>query len=63
MDGCRGVHDWLECIRCNHICSSRCPFEGNEADVLVELSARLNAAAEKPAQGSGLAVERTTGRN
>lgn len=51
MDGCRGVHDWFECLHCNHICSSSCPIEGNEVDVLLELSARLNSMAEKSAHG------------
>ncbi|KKK47822.1 hypothetical protein LCGC14_3151320 [marine sediment metagenome] len=54
MEGCRGVHDWFECVSCDHLSTVRCPFEGNEIDVMVELKARLNAAVEAKAGGEGL---------
>ena len=54
MEGCQGVHDWFECISCSDLCATSCPIEGNEIDVMVELSARLNASAEASARGEGL---------
>ena len=54
MEGCRGMHNWFECISCSDLCTTTCPIEGTEIDVMVELSARLNAYAEAPARGEGL---------
>ncbi len=54
IEGCRRVHNWFECISCSYLCASSCPLEGNEIDVMVELSSRLNASAEAPAWGEGL---------
>ncbi len=54
MEGCRGIQNWFECISCSNLCGTSCPIEGNEIDVMVELSARLNASAEAPARGEGL---------
>jgi hypothetical protein len=51
MDSCRGVHDWFECVSCDLLCTSRCPIEGNDIDVMAELSARLNAAVEVNTRG------------
>ena len=53
MDGCRGVNDWFECIDCAHLCTNRCPIEGNEKEVMAELSARLSASADRTRRGDG----------
>ena len=54
MEGCQGVHNWFECISCSNLCATNCPIEGNAMDVMVELSARLNASAEQRARGEAL---------
>ncbi len=54
MEGCRGIQNWFECISCNNLCANNCPIEGNDIDVMVELSARLNASADALARGEGL---------
>lgn len=28
---CGGIDDWFSCIRCEHICTSGCPIEGDIA--------------------------------
>lgn len=50
MEGCEGVRDWLGCIRCRHICSSRCPLEG--ADVVENLARRMREIAYE-SEGDG----------
>ena len=58
MEGCRGISNWFECIDCDNICTSRCPIEGKDSEVMVELSARLSASADAK-RGDG----RSAGQN
>jgi len=39
LDFCKGLGDWLYCLRCPYICTKACPIE-NE-DVFGEFTARL----------------------
>jgi len=29
MDICNGLKDWLECLKCPHLCSKTCPLESD----------------------------------
>lgn len=42
MTACNGVTDWLSCLRCEHICSTKCPIESD--NVVAELAVHLRAA-------------------
>jgi hypothetical protein len=41
MDSCMGVYDWLECTSCSHLCTARCPIEGQDA--LAKLSKKIQS--------------------
>jgi hypothetical protein len=28
MELCKGFEDWLECLKCPHLCTKDCPLEG-----------------------------------
>jgi hypothetical protein len=36
---CRGLGDWFGCLRCEHICTERCPIERD--DVIETLSHQM----------------------
>lgn len=41
MGQCEGLGDWLKCVGCEHICTWRCPFEGEGVqDKLMEMLMR-----------------------
>jgi len=40
MEDCEGIHDWLKCPECKHICTSQCPLES--PDVITELSRKYS---------------------
>lgn len=42
MTVCSGITDWLSCLKCEHICSTKCPIEGD--NVVAELAVHLRAA-------------------
>jgi len=29
MKPCRGLKDWLECLKCPYLCTKECPIEGD----------------------------------
>jgi hypothetical protein len=39
MEQCRGVMDWMVCLKCKHICTPRCPIE--REDAIVALAGQL----------------------
>jgi|Deesub1362A_J573_1020465.scaffolds.fasta_scaffold00087_21 hypothetical protein len=45
MECCEGVRDWLKCLRCEYLCTSNCPIEGENA--FEELLKRLKLAESK----------------
>lgn len=30
MEPCKGLEDWLECLRCPYLCTKMCPIEGED---------------------------------
>lgn len=39
MDTCKGFEDWLECLKCPHLCTKSCPIESE--DVMEEMSRKI----------------------
>jgi len=40
MEPCKGFKDWLECLRCPHICTASCPIEGE--NVVEKMKIQIN---------------------
>jgi hypothetical protein len=43
MENCRGVGDWLKCLKCPSLCTMDCPIEG--PDVVDRLSSHMEQTA------------------
>jgi hypothetical protein len=39
MELCKGFEDWLECLKCPHLCTKECPLEGE--NVMEEMKKQL----------------------
>ena len=39
MDICKGFEDWLECLKCPHLCTKTCPIEGE--NVIEEMKRQI----------------------
>jgi hypothetical protein len=39
MDICKGFENWLECLKCRHLCTKSCPIESE--DVMEEMNRKL----------------------
>jgi hypothetical protein len=48
MDQCIGVADWMVCLKCNKICTPRCPIERDDA--IVALAGQLKQAEQEREQ-------------
>jgi hypothetical protein len=40
MELCRGFKDWFECLKCPHLCTKKCPLEGE--NVMEEMQKLLS---------------------
>jgi hypothetical protein len=50
MDACKGFEDWLECLKCPHLCTNSCPIENEDVMEEMNRKTRLSSpagAAEK----------------
>jgi hypothetical protein len=39
MELCKGFEDWLECLKCPHLCTKECPLEGE--NVMEEMKKQM----------------------
>ncbi len=51
MDQCKGFADWLECLQCPHICTKKCPIEGE--DVMEEMEKKMRFPPFQESNGEG----------
>lgn len=42
MEPCKGLNDWLSCLRCPYLCTKMCPIEGE--DVMEEMKRQMRLA-------------------
>ncbi len=53
MELCKGFEDWLSCLKCPHLCTKKCPIEGENVMEKMKKQLRLLSV-------SGTAEERET---
>lgn len=58
METCKGLGDWLACVRCPNICTKTCPIEGE--NVVEELKKRIRML-ERTAEQSNIYLDGYTG--
>jgi len=40
LERCRGLGNWLECLKCPHLCTKACPIEGE--NVIENMNRQIN---------------------
>ena len=46
MELCKGLKNWLECLRCPHLCTKKCPIESENVIEEMKIQLRLLSVSE-----------------
>jgi hypothetical protein len=41
MEICKGLENWLECLKCPHLCTKKCPIESENVIEEMKMQLRL----------------------